>query len=183
MAQIIAKTGCKACEREFEIAHTEHIKNVCRAIQDASITTQGKNLYFAGPFFTPKQKIVQDTCYNIWLNCSPCSRFKSVFFPMLQENLSPEETFENNKFNVENCDELIAFVSDKDIGTAFEIGYALALKKKVTLLVYDRSDILSHTNVMLAFAGDVIELIEFEQFLKSENYATVIIPDDWEGKE
>ena len=78
---------------------------------------------------------------------------------------------------------VVAFVDEKDVGTAWEIGMAYSLGKKVILLGLDETTFLSHTNVMLAFTGSCTTLRELSKLLVGKEYKTIEIKNEWEGIE
>ena len=79
---------------------------------------------------------------------------------------------------------MIALVSSKDVGTAYEIGYAKALDKQVVLLCYNEDDFKSTTNIMLAFAADaIIPVSDLPKLLVEDIYTgeQIYINDDWKS--
>lgn len=146
-------------------------------------TIKPKNIYFAGPWFDIRAKQLYDTCKNIIQNSIKHEENIAVFFPNDVSGLSPEQTFRNNVRAIEECDVILALVSRKDVGTAWEIGMGYAKGKKIVLLGYDESTFLSHTNVMLAFCGECITINNLADFILERPYKTVEIKDEWEGIE
>lgn len=185
------KTGNKVGEKLYDEASLPcQLAYYKQLVHNAKLTIKNnkKILYFAGPFFTDKALEFQRCCAAIAYTSLERSahRFTNIFFPMSvdqEEYDTPKKVYEHNIEMLEQCDELIAFVSEKDVGTAMEIGYAKALGKKVTLLVYDKSDLLSHTNLMLSFAAPCIELKDFASFLMEEPTNFIKVEDVWEGEE
>ena len=99
---------------------------------------------------------------------------------------SPKEVYDDNYQNIVKCDGMIALISRKDVGTAYEIGLANAYKKPVCLVGFDESCFNSKTNVMLAFSSDVcIGLKSLVKYVSNvlDTDDLVIINDEWEGKE
>ena len=80
---------------------------------------------------------------------------------------------------------LIALISRKDVGTAWEIGYAMALGKKIYLVAFDEDCFTSKTNLMLAFSGRCFTIDKLAKFLveglDSADY--VYIDRKWEEVE
>ena len=167
-------------ESNFNISDVDEIK--VRLEKLINKQTERKLLYFAGPWFTKKSNLIYEVCHRLVNMYNDFSKY-TVFFPKDHTAESPLETFNNNINAIRSCDELIALVDEKDTGTAFEIGYARALNKKITLLGYDDTTFLSKTNIMLAFTGDCITLENFSKFLLGLRYNTIKIIDNWEGKE
>lgn len=141
-----------------------------------------KKLYFAGPWFNEKS----DAFYNSILTiANTCKQFTDydIFFPRCQVNETPFNAFMKNVGNIQDADMVVAFVDDKDVGTAWEIGMAYSLNKKIVLIGLDDTTFLSHTNVMLAFTGTCTTLREFGKLLVGKDYRTIEIEDKWEGIE
>lgn len=144
------------------------------------ILPNNANIYFAAPWFTEKGKILYDTCQGI---AELSGTTYNIFYPRNQVNKTPKQAFNNNVKHIADCTALVALVSEKDIGTAWEIGVAYALGKPIFLLGYDETTFLSHTNVMLAFTGKCMTLKEYSKFLTNDNPKFVKIDNSWEGKE
>lgn len=141
-----------------------------------------KKIYFAGPWFDKRSNDLYNVCYEI------CNHFKNnyeFYFPREEVNNSPLEAFNKNVNNIKDCDIVIALVSRKDVGTAWEIGMAYSLNKKIYLLGYDETTFLSHTNVMLAFTGKCLTIEKLGKFLQNNTNSDdfVIIENKWEGIE
>ena len=97
-------------------------------------------IYFAGPWFTKKSNEFMTHCIEI---AKDCARYIDVYFPKAHTADKPSKTFDDNIKAIQDCDMLIAFISEKDSGTAFEIGYAVAKGIPVTVYVPDEVDITS----------------------------------------
>lgn len=147
-----------------------------------------KKVYFAGPWFTDRDNQVYDFCVKT------AKLFKQkgpeIFFP--RENsqsagYNPKETFNNNIENIDNSDIVVAFVSTKDVGTAFELGHAYKAGIPIYLLVYDIDDVAeSKTNLMLAIsAKGIFTLSNWIDFLldNMNNMEFIEIKNKWEGIE
>ena len=139
-------------------------------------------LYFAGPWFTEKSAAFYDAVLTISNNCNLFSEYKT-FYPRCQVNKKPFDAFVKNVSNIQDADMVVAFVDEKDVGTAWEIGMAYSLGKKVILLGLDETTFLSHTNVMLAFTGSCTTLRELGKLLVGKEYKTIEIKNEWEGIE
>ena len=166
----------KVIEREMNEAF--------RTITDSDVQTtfKTKKLYFAGPWFNEKSNSFYKAALRISRLCDPFSKY-DVFFPKCQVNEKPFDAFMKNVSNIQDCDVLVAFVDDKDVGTAWEIGMAFSLNKKIILIGLDETTFLSHTNVMLAFTGTCTTLSEFAKILMEQEFKTIKIEDTWEGIE
>lgn len=143
-----------------------------------------KKLYFAGPWFDEQMAMFYDCAERIANYVQPASKY-TIFWPRKQKHANPKAVFDNNVKKVKQCDAIIACVNRKDVGTAFELGLAKALGKKIYLLGYDETDMLSHTNVMLAFCGQFLTINNFDKFLvgKMTDNDYVYVDNTWEGKE
>jgi nucleoside 2-deoxyribosyltransferase len=75
---------------------------------------------------------------------------------------------------------VLAQISEKDIGTAFEIGYARALGKDIVLVGFDEKDFERKTNLMLAFAADQCITIDkmYKIFNDTIDYSTDTVNTD-----
>ena len=108
-------------------------------------------IYLAGPWFTEKADILEQYAYNVYeASNSP----HKVFRPRTDGKDTPYETFTGNLEAIADCDLILAQISEKDVGTAFEIGYARALGKAIVLVGFSNKDFGRKTNLMLAFAAE-----------------------------
>ena len=139
-------------------------------------------MYFAGPWFDYRARRLYKTCEDIVEICSKGSPY-TVYFPKNESNATPQDAFNKNVKQIKDADIVVALVSRKDVGTAWEIGMAYSLGKPIVLLGYDRTTFLSHTNVMLAFTGKCITIRQFPLLLKEIDYITVKIKNKWDGIE
>lgn len=141
-----------------------------------------KKLYFAGPWFNEKSNAFYNSILTIANMCELFTDY-DIFFPRCQVNKTPFNAFMKNVGNIQDADMVVAFVDDKDVGTAWEIGMAYSLNKKIVLIGLDDTTFLSHTNVMLAFTGTCTTLREFAKLLVGKDYRTIEIEYKWEGIE
>lgn len=141
-----------------------------------------KLVYFAGPWFDEKAKFMLSTIKYV---CRATEQtMYNVVFPDEYEFDLPSNTYQNNIDLITKCDLVIANIASKDVGTAYEIGYAKALGKQIVLLGYDKTCFEKTTNIMLAFAADkCIVLEDLQDFLlgKCKNFIKIV--DSWENKE
>lgn len=142
-----------------------------------------KKAYLAGPWFTEKANILENYAYTI---SELCKNNYEVFRPRAESCLEPAVTFNGNIAAIKSCDIFVALISEKDVGTAFEIGYANALGKKVYLVAFEEVDFNKKTNLMLAFASDKCITIDklhkvFEDTLTNND--VIYINRDWEDIE
>ena len=141
-------------------------------------------IYLAGPWFTPKMRAMMNVLEGIY-DVTDNKKYE-VYFPERHSYKTPKKTFLSNVKAIENCELMIACISEKDTGTAFEIGYAKKKGIPIYLLVNDESHMTSKTNIMLAYATDgVITLKDFQQVLTEGIEAVKLLKFDnkWEGKE
>ena len=107
-------------------------------------------IYLAGPWFTEKADILERYAAHVH-ELSNGNTY--LFRPRIMAKSNPCDTFNSNITELNICDVVIALVSEKDIGTAFEIGYAKAIGKPIILVGFNESDFERKTNLMLAYAG------------------------------
>lgn len=112
-----------------------------------------RKFYLAGPWFTEKADILEKYAYSMYEATSKNNNCV-VFRPRTDGKETPIETFMGNLNAIDDCDVVIAQISEKDVGTAFEIGYAKAKDKIIYLVGFDKKDFERKTNLMLAFASD-----------------------------
>lgn len=133
-----------------------------------------KRIYFASPFFTDKSAAVCDYAFDVAEKYN-----RKVYFPHKHQYSSPQEMYDANINNIKLADEVIAFIGEKDCGTSFEIGYAKALGKKVTLLAFTLDDIYqSKTNLMLAIDCGIISMKRLQEYLAGACYKINYIDSD-----
>ena len=119
-------------------------------------------VYLAGPWFTPDAKIIHRVAKSIMkeqLTIEP------LFPDEMSVGCTPAQTFHNNVEAIKDCDIVVALVDVKDVGTAWEIGMAYKLKKRIVLVGADYETFTSKTNLMLAYSGDCLLLKDLETFL------------------
>lgn len=149
-----------------------------------SLNKHKKNVYIAGPWFDESSKSLMDAIEEIYKKVK--SPLYNLYFPRSYTNENPEKVYKKNVTQINMCDVLVALISRKDVGTAFEIGMAKALGKKIILVAYDEDCYLSKTNIMLAFCTtECITIKKFSKFLQGslESSDYVKINKTWEGKE
>lgn len=139
--------------------------------------------YIAAPWFTPKDRDIMD--YLI----AEIDKYKEehkcdVYFPIQHNESTAKDTFESNLKAINDADVVVAFIMSKDIGTAMEIGYAKALNKYLVIVVFDESCLYYKTNIMVAYAADiVIRLSDVIPMLIGAGVDTIKVENTWEGKE
>lgn len=136
--------------------------NEIKVVQEKQELGQ-KKIYFAAPWFSEKAKLFYKTCEKIYEKCKN-SKYK-LYFPKNNSFESTKETFTEDVKQIELCDAMIAWVDEKDIGTAWEIGMAFSLGKPIYLLGLDESSFKKKTNLMLAYTGKCFTLNKFDKFL------------------
>ena len=138
-------------------------------------------IYLAGPWFTEKADILEKYAYDVY---KASNSSHEVFRPRTDGKDTPFETFMGNIEAIVNCDLVLAQISEKDVGTAFEIGYARALCKDIVLVGFNEKDFERKTNLMLAFAADQCITIDklYKIFNDTIDYSKDTIKmsnDDW----
>lgn len=160
--------------------------SVMRKISDAK-PTEKPLLYFAGPWFDDEAESIMN--YAEWLQNqlvnAGMNKYR-VYFPRQHNFSTPFETFQGNIISIDDCDAMIALVSSKDVGTAYELGIATGHRRNipVTLLGVDESTFRSKTNIMLAFCTDAyIGLDSLYDFLVGNPVESYKMTNTWEDKE
>lgn len=184
------KTGNKACDNNFDSDTLDEFVEKLRYKRNKALTTVGKftpakhKIYFAGPWFDERSNMLYNFCVDVYKTYKPFIGY-DIFFPREQINEKPLDAFINNVNNIKDCDAMVALVSKKDVGTAWEIGMAYSLGKRIFLLGYDETTFKSHTNVMLAFTGKCLTIDNFGKFLTSTMCDSdyIQIQNEWEGIE
>ncbi len=169
----------------YEKTTLTDLKKYCTDIKLSAFNNRQavkKNVYFAGPWFDKKAKLLLKTIKYI---CEVTERSAyNVVFPDEYTFDLPSKTYQNNIDLIKMCDVVIANIASKDIGTAYEIGYARALGKQIVLLGCDKTCFEKTTNIMLAFAADKCIILEdLQDFLLGKCKNFIKITDSWENKE
>ena len=145
-------------------------------------------MYFAGPWFDEKSKLLMDTVIEIVDILGDYCMY-DVYFPMLHKFDKPNEAFYADTEAMCLSAYSLVFISQKDIGTAFELGYMYndtINPKNVGFLTYDETCFDKKTNIMLAYAGNFsITFKDIVEFLTG-NYKVAAAPgfsNDWENME
>ena len=134
-------------------------------------------VYLAGPWFTPEQKIIHDVAKDIIRNVKGLE----YYFPdEHNETARPFTVFADNVNNIKDCSAVIALVDFKDVGTAWEIGMAYQLNKKIYMVGKDENTFKTKTNLMLAFTGFPITIGNLANMLNNNDYNIVDIERKWE---
>lgn len=141
-------------------------------------------LYFAGPWFTEKSCMMYDYCKDVYEAVKERSCYE-VYFPRDYQYATPKETFDANVKQIQECDFLVAMISEKDVGTAWEIGLAQGLKKPIVYIVYDETCLDIKTNIMLSNASNfAFGISDWHKFLKEGVIKAFKYNNEtWEGKE
>lgn len=169
-------------ERNFDAYFPE---TMSKAFDKARPSEGKKNLYIAGPWFDEKAEAMMINVKELFEQYKSVSAWEP-YFPMDHTNTSPYLTFKENIKQINDCDAVLALISRKDIGTAFEIGYAKGIRRDVYILVLDDTDFKSKTNIMLAYSTNrIIQFKDMWKFIldKLDYTDFVHIDDTWENKE
>ena len=124
----------------YEIATVTNLKKYCMDIRLEALNNRQagrKKVYFAGPWFDKKAKLLLKTIKYI-CEVTTLSIYDIVFPDEYNFDL-PSKTYKNNIDLITACDVVIANIASKDVGTAYEIGYAKALGKQIILLGCDET--------------------------------------------
>lgn len=144
-----------------------------------------KKLYVAGPWFDEKAEALMINVKEAFRQYESVSAWEP-YYPNEHTQDSPMDTFIDNVNQIRSCDAVLALISRKDIGTAFEIGFARGLCRPIYILVLDDTDFYSKTNIMLAYSTDkIIQFKDLWKFIIGKIRYTDLITlnDSWEDKE
>ena len=144
-----------------------------------------KKLYVAGPWFDEKAEALMINVKEAFRQYESVSAWEP-YYPNEHTKDSPMDTFIDNVNQIRSCDAVLELISRKDIGTAFEIGFARGLGRPIYILVLDDTDFYSKTNIMLAYSTDkIIQFKDLWKFIIGKIRYTdfVTLDDSWEDKE
>ena len=163
---------------DFEVA-------MAQALDETMPSPNKKNLYVAGPWFDEKAEALMLNVKEVFKQYESVSAWEP-YYPNEHTQDSPKLTFVENINRIRSCDAVLALISRKDIGTAFEIGFARGLGCPIYILVLDDTDFYSKTNIMLAYSTDkIVQFKDLWKFvigkLKYKDF--VVLDDTWENKE
>jgi len=131
--------------------------------------------YIAGPFFNEDQLKSMERLEDV-LRRNHVSMFRPRFDAGQIKNMKNatnedlRNVFEDDIHGIDTCDFIIANLTYKDTGTAFELGYAYATNKPVVL--FNEEGISGKTvNLMLAAVADAYynNLVELSDALRTNN--------------
>ena len=133
-AMLASKAAAAYCEEKGLIdAIPKHLKEV---VYKELIPEKKGLVYLAGPFFTLNAKLFVSECRNMLLAMG-----LRVFSPYHDvgegkaENVVPKDIE-----NLKKCSCVFAIVDGLDSGTLFEVGYAVAIGKKVVAYVENETE-------------------------------------------
>ena len=144
-----------------------------------------KKLYVAGPWFDEKAEALMINVKEAFRQYESVSAWEP-YYPNEHTQDSPMDTFIDNVNQIRSCDAVLALISRKDIGTAFEIGFARGLGRPIYVLVLDDTDFYSKTNIMLAYSTDkILQFKDLWKFIigKLKYTDLITVADSWEDKE
>lgn len=130
-------------------------------------------IYIASPFFNPKQldfvAKIEDTLYKEdFLFFSP--RKVGILLDMEEgeRQASKADIYRSNIDAIEGCDTIVAVIDDRDIGTIWEMGYAIGRNKRVISISNENYGL----NIMLAESvqAHVNDLDDMVQALINKQY-------------
>lgn len=132
-------------------------------------------VYLAGPWFDEVALTIHRTVKNILKNIKGIE----CYFPDESECVSPAGVWNDNLNHIEKAEYVLALIDVKDVGTAWELGMAYQLKKKVFLVGIDEDSFKTRTNLMLAFCGPCITIGNLEKMLTGQEYKLAHIDREW----
>lgn len=158
-------------------------KRLDSIVKSSCVPTENKLIYLAAPWFDKSAEVLYNAVKRIGANTKH-SKY-NIYYPRDNNFENPCDTFYSNVQAINCADCVVALVSRKDVGTAWEIGYAYAINKKVYLVGYDETCFTSKTNLMLAFSGKCFTVDKLSKFLRGELDSTdyINIGETWEGIE
>ena len=167
-------------DKEYEFGDSGFSLDVSNLLQMHRHKGKKTNVYFAGPWFDIRAQYLYN---NVRFVLSKFEKFR-VYYPVDHTAKTPKKTFDDNVKNIKNADIVMALIDRKDTGTAWEIGIAKGLGKKVILVAIDEDSFKSGTNIMLAFSGKALLLKNFTNYLitLNPNYFYKV-KNTWEGKQ
>lgn len=113
-----------------------------KASFDSHIPNDSGMVYLAGPFFTMAERSFVNECREALMNAG-----LSVFSPFHDVGIGgPDEVVPKDIDAIRNCKTVFAILDGMDSGTVFEVGYAVALGKKVIILAENETK--SHLQMM-----------------------------------
>lgn len=120
--------------------------------------------YLAGPWFNENQMKFIHNAEGQAIKAKKDGAKIKVFMPRIDtppimQKEGTEAVYKVNKKEVKRANIIVALLEEKDTGTAFELGMAVALNKKIYLVTSSKENFIkSKANLMLAYAGDVITI-------------------------
>ncbi|MCL1945125.1 MAG: nucleoside 2-deoxyribosyltransferase [Firmicutes bacterium] len=186
-------TGTVRGIKNWDIITTQNLQskldsisnNIDNIIKDIpKYTGKKQKIYFAAPWFDDNSFAMMKWIENAVDILQPYSRF-DVYFPRQHDGATPKDTFYQNVNAIKDADTVVAWISPKDVGTAWEIGMAYTLGKHIILLGYDQTCFSSHISLMFAYNGRCIVLDNFIKLLLGnlQDDDCVEVDNLWEGKE
>lgn len=144
------------------------------------------NFYIAGPWFDDYAKAQIDYTKEQYMKAKSVTKDLYCYFPDEHNAASPQEVFKSNLVAIKEADFVLAHISRKDVGTAFEIGYAKAKRIPVILVGETEETFKSKTNIMLAHCTTFC--ITRDKIYKAlteclDAVDIIKIPNTWENKE
>jgi len=111
--------------------------------------------YIAGPFFNDEQtKRVELVKLSLQLVKISYYSPKDDCLYTPENDMTSEEVFEENAYQIKHCDFMVAITDDKDVGTMFEAGYAYANGVPICYIWFEHNDM--KFNIMLAESASYV---------------------------
>lgn len=109
---------------------------------DAHVPISSGMVYLAGPFFTMAERSFVNECRDALIGAG-----LSVFSPFHDVGIGgPDEVVPKDIEAIRGCKTIFAILDGMDSGTVFEVGYGIALGKKVVVLAENETK--SHLQMM-----------------------------------
>lgn len=124
-ASLITALYCESCSYSSLFKSIEN--NTLHPLKIDSNSLKEKTIYLAGPIFSLSDLILIDKIRDSFLGLGV-----SVFSPYHEIGLGNDEKIAHLDLKaIEDCDVIFAVVDGLDSGTLIELGYAMAIKKKI----------------------------------------------------
>jgi nucleoside 2-deoxyribosyltransferase len=121
------------------------------------MTTDRPRVYLAAPFFSPRQLAVVVVIENAldrlgYPYYSPRREGVLVELSPAERRAAARGIFDANVLNIKQADLVVAVIDDRDVGVAWEIGYAYGLARRPAIVTYTAAG--HGVNVMLQQCAD-----------------------------
>jgi nucleoside 2-deoxyribosyltransferase len=142
------------------------------------MTVDPPRVYLAAPFFSPRQLAVVEAIEAVldrlgFPYYSPRRDGVLVDLSPAERRAAAARIFDANVLNIKQADLIVAVIDDRDVGVAWEIGYAYGLARRPALVTFTAAG--HGVNVMLQQCADshvrgVAELADVLTTLRFEDH-------------